>query len=152
MEINEHIKSWYVQWLYIESLYSKYAGRYHLTRATMTALDEIYHHEDGCSQKDICQVLNIPKQTVSSVMGNLEKKGFVYKKECVTDKRLHLYYLTPSGCALCEEIIASLDKIEFEAFNQLSQKDREDFTRINVRLTQLIEQGMNGGENNGNTR
>lgn len=80
MEINEHIKSWYVQWLYIESLYSKYAGRYHLTRATMTALDEIYHHEDGCSQKDICQVLNIPKQTVSSVMGNLEKKDLSIKK------------------------------------------------------------------------
>ncbi len=152
MEIDEHIKSWYVQWLYIESLYSKYAGRYHLTRATMTALDEIYHHKDGCSQKEICQVLNIPKQTVSSVMSNLEKKGLVYKKDSVVDKRLRLYYLTQSGCVLCEKIIADLDKIEFEAFNQLSQKDRENFTRINERLTQLIEQGMNGRENNGNTR
>ena len=152
MEIDEHIKSWYVQWLYIESLYSKYAGRYHLTRATMTALDEIYHHKDGCSQKEICQVLNIPKQTVSSVMSNLEKKGLVYKKDSVVDKRLRLYYLTQSGCVLCEKIIADLDKVGCEAFNQLSQKDRENFTRIIERLTQLIEQGMNGRENNGNTR
>lgn len=152
MGIDEHIKSWYAQWLYIEYLYSKYAGRYHLTRATMTALDEVYHHDDGCCQKDICCVLNMPKQTVSSVMSNLEKKGLVYKQASLTDKRQHLYYLTKEGCVLCEKIIAGLDKIEFNAFNQLSKQDRENFTRVNERLTQLIEEGMNGGENNGNTR
>lgn len=150
MKIEEHIKSWYTQWHYIESLYSKYANRYHLTRATMTALDEIYHHENGCSQKEICQVLSMPKQTVSSLMSNLEKKELVYKKQSITDKRLYLYYLTPSGHDLCKELITELDQIEITAFNQLSEKDREDYTRINERLTQLFEEGMNGGDRNGN--
>lgn len=146
MEIEEHIKSWYSQWLYIEHLYSKYASRYQLTKAAMTALDEIYHHEDGCCQRDIGHVLNMPKQTVSSIMSNIEKKEFVYKQPSILDKRQQLYYLTESGRLLCEELIATLDKIEYEAFKQLSKKDREDFTRINERLTQLIEKGMNGGK------
>lgn len=86
----------------------------------------------------------MPKQTVSSIMSNLEKKEFVYKQPSILDKRQQLYYLTESGRLLCEELIATLDKIEYEAFKQLSKKDREDFTRINERLTQLIEKGMNG--------
>ena len=139
--INEHIRCWNKQWLYVEHLYSKYASEYHLTMAAMNALDRIYH-DQVCSQKYLCLVLSMPKQTVSSFMRNLENQELVVKDMCKADRRLCEYRLTETGTKLCEKIFSRLDKIEYNAFRSLSKEDREAFTRINAQLTQLIKAGM----------
>lgn len=145
MQIKETIQDWGRQWLYVEYLYSRYADMYQLTFAALKALDKIYH-EEVCTQKYLCMMLSMPKQTISSFMVNLSKQGLVMRAVSPTDHRQCEYTLTQAGRDLCEEIFDRLDHIEYEAFSQLSEAERESFTRVNRKLTKLIEQGMKGGD------
>lgn len=145
MNIQDTIKDWGAQWLYVESLYSRYADTYDLTFAALKALDKIYH-EAVCSQTYLCRMLSMPKQTVSSFMMNLSKRGLVTRGISETDRRQCEYALTKRGKQLCSEIFDRLDRIEQEAFSQLSKAERESFTMINRKLGRLIEKGMKGGD------
>lgn len=150
MDIHYYIRMWYEQWTSVNHLYTKFATKYHITLTTFDVLYEMYHHSESFSQKDISEKLSIAKQTLSNAMTVLEKRGWIERQKSTTDKRLYIFSLTPLGISFCKEMFSEIEQIEYFAFESLSNEERELFTKVNVKLTKLIEEGMCRGENNGN--
>lgn len=57
-------------------------------------------HEQGITQQALAERTAKDKACLTNLMNNLEKKGYVYRKEDTNDRRNKLVYLTPEGEAL----------------------------------------------------
>ena len=55
------------------------------------------------------------KACLTNLMNNLEKKGYVYRKEDPADRRNKLVYLTPEGEEFKEQIRPILDQVYVHA-------------------------------------
>lgn len=140
--IPAQIESWYNQWILVERLYTKFAKHYDLTSSAMFVLRVILEQPSFCTQRYICESLFYPKQTVSSIIQVLIKKGIARKRQSKEDKRNYEIYLTEKGHKFTLQMIEDLAKAESEAFKSILSEDRENFTRINETLTKALHVSM----------
>ena len=80
--------------------------------------------EDGVTQKEICDILYFPKQTVNKVILSFEKKGFIKLEENNQDKRSRIILLTEKGREFQNQVIPIINKAEFSAFAALSEDEQ----------------------------
>ena len=60
----------------------------------------------GISQTEICDFLNVEKSTTAKAVKYLLSKGYIYKKQIVSDKRYSSLYLTEKGQAASASVEA----------------------------------------------
>ena len=72
-------------------------------------------HEQGISQQILAERIAKDKACLTNLMNNLEKKGYVYRKEDPADRRNKLVYLTPEGEEFKEQIRPILDQVYVHA-------------------------------------
>ena len=66
---------------------------------------------DNITQKKIATTYRMPKQTVFSLVRNLQNQGFVELIQSETDKREKVIHLTHEGESYCFEVIRPLTEI-----------------------------------------
>lgn len=86
----------------IDDVYHEIALSMHLTDSEFLILYCLLELGDGCSQKDICKLYSISKQTVNSSVKSLEDKGFLVRKAGV-GRDIHLFF-TEFGRKFSENI------------------------------------------------
>lgn len=86
----------------IDDVYHEIALSMHLTDSAFLILYCLLELGDGCSQKDICKLYSISKQTVNSSVKSLEDKGFLVRKAGV-GRDIHLFF-TEFGRKFSENI------------------------------------------------
>lgn len=57
-------------------------------------------HEQGISQQILAERIAKDKACLTNLMNNLEKKGYVHRKEDLADRRNKLVFLTPEEKSL----------------------------------------------------
>lgn len=140
--IKQQIQSWYKQWTLVDHLYSEFAQRYGLSSNSMYILRVLQDNPEGCTQRTISDILCLPKQTVSTILKNFEKYGYIKLKQSEQDKRNKIVYLSSKGKDYIGEVSAELDRIEKKAFCSLSDDDRVSFTHVNEALTNALSTEM----------
>lgn len=95
-----------------DRLYAAYAKRYGESVNSLYVLDTLYRNPQGVSQAYICADLNLPKQTVGSIMVRLQRRGLVDLATSSSDGRVKLCALTEAGRAYCEPIMKGLEEVE----------------------------------------
>ncbi len=99
--------------LRLDKAYAKLASRHGETYYNLWAIEELGRAEEGLTQKELARLLFAPKQTVSSIVGSLERRGLVETLPSPTDKRSKVHTLTEKGRRLfCE---ADADQVAAEA-------------------------------------
>lgn len=86
----------------IDDVYHEIALSMHLTDSAFLILYCLLELGDGCSQKDICKLYSISKQTVNSSVKSLEDKGVLIRKSGV-GRDIHLFF-TEFGREFSENI------------------------------------------------
>ena len=89
----KNLKRFYLAWQRLNHVYEEYAKEHDLTYISMFVLQLI---DDGTTQKEICDTLYFPKQTVNKVILSFEKKGYVTLVENPDDAR-PFYYVDGKG-------------------------------------------------------
>lgn len=69
----------------IDDVYHEIALSMHLTDSAFLILYCLLELGDGCSQKDICKLYSISKQTVNSSVKSLEDKGVLIRKAAASE-------------------------------------------------------------------
>ena len=67
-------------------------------------------HEQGISQQILAERIAKDKACLTNLMNNLEKKGYVHRKEDLADRN-KLVFLTPEGEEFKEQIRPILDQV-----------------------------------------
>lgn len=81
----------------------------------VSCLMEIYSHGDvedqhKLCQKDLVEILNFSKSTISTSLSKLEEFGYINRKIDPNNRRKNMIYLTKKGCSLIPKII-EIDKM-----------------------------------------
>ena len=82
---------------------------------------------DGCLQTEIARWYSYSKQTISSAVKVMERKGLL-RLEPGKGRDMHLH-LTPAGQQLVERTIYPMIDIENSVFSAMSPEERREFLR-----------------------
>ena len=72
-------------------------------------------HEQGITQQVLAERTAKDKACLTNLMNNLEKKGYVHRKEDPEDRRNKLVFLTPEGEEFKKQIRPILDQVYVHA-------------------------------------
>ena len=87
-----------------DKIYHDLAKRHGESYFGMWVLEEIGDRPEGVTQKQLCEILYSPKQTVNSLVASFVRRGLVETKPNSTDGRSKLHVLTEEGKAKLEAI------------------------------------------------
>lgn len=79
-------------------------------------------NEQGITQQVLAERTAKDKACLTNLMLNLEKKGYVCRKEDASDRRNKLVYLTPEGERFREQIRPVLDQVYVNAEKSIGQE------------------------------
>lgn len=92
-----------------------------LSREQWSILAVLYH-TDGVSQQFLADSTSRDKPSVTRLLDNLEKLGFVERRNHETDRRLNLIFLTDQGKELRDPILRVVNKTIKEATKGLTEE------------------------------
>jgi DNA-binding MarR family transcriptional regulator len=116
----------------IETLYDEYAKSMGLTYTAYNVLNAIYETPKNCTQKRICELTYLPKQTVNAIIRTLWEQGYVEMKEIDADRRNKEIRLSKSGQMYAKKIFSKAIKAEEIAMLTLTCGERQnliDYTK-----------------------
>ena len=110
-----------------DKIYYDLAKRHDESYFGMWVLEEIGDKPEGVTQKQLCEILYSPKQTVNSLVASFARRGLVETKPNSTDGRSKLHVLTAAGKEKLDAIrrdermlgIYSLDGVSREELDQV---------------------------------
>lgn len=108
--------------LYLEYL-KKYSALYNVNKTQLRALVFIKNH-GSISMTELCAKLNIEKGSLTSMIDDLTKKGYVYREKDLADRRKYIIMITEEGNKLAVDFTNKLsEELEKKLF-KLDESDR----------------------------
>ncbi len=123
----KNLKRFYLAWQRLNHVYEEYAKEHDLTYISMFVLQLI---DDGTTQKEICDTLYFPKQTVNKVILSFEKKGYITLVENPDDRRARSIMLTKKGRLFQGQVVSHIEKAELETFASLTEPEQQIMTDL----------------------
>ena len=123
----KNLKRFYLAWQRLNHVYEEYAKEHDLTYISMFVLQLI---DDGTTQKELCDTLYFPKQTVNKVILSFEKKEYVTLVENPDDRRVRSIMLTEKGRAFQRQVISHIEKAELVTFASLTEPEQQIMTDL----------------------
>lgn len=144
---SKDLNRFYLTWQKLNHSYEEYAKQYGLTYISLFILQLI---DDGTTQKELCDILYFPKQTVNKVIQSFEKKGYIVLAENKKDRRSRSIMLTEKGKKFQSEVIPCIDNAEHSAFASLTKEEQVVMTDLWEKYTNHCINVINDGKNNEN--
>lgn len=98
--------------------------------------------QDGMTQKDLAYILGIRPQSLTQALDNLEKDGFVERKQDVQDKRANQVFLTDAGRGRAAKVAEDRKKYAEDAFSMLSAEEKEQLAAILAKINTAIDEDI----------
>ena len=111
--------------LYLDYL-KKYSVLYNVNKTQLRALVFIKNH-GSISMTELCAKLNIEKGSLTSMIDDLSKKGYVYREKNLKDRRKYMIVITEEGKQIAADFTEKLSNDLEEKFFKLNTEDREKY-------------------------
>jgi len=140
-------------WRRYDQVYSEWAQKHGVSTNVMTLMEEMCIRPDGVEPAEIADYLGIPRQTMTTTLDWLEKRGFIARFPHVTDRRRKVIRFTTEGEALAKKLVHELHKWELEALSSIDEAEcSEAFLTVKKlcdELERLLRKGRSGPEGRG---
>jgi len=140
MLFEEHLRNYNQAYLKMDELYHGYAVKCGLSDCSFWILYILCEAGEGCSQKDLCKMLSVSKQTIHSAIRKLEQDGIVFLK--AGNGKDKYIYLTETGKKFVEEKIGAIMKVENETFQRMGEEEARELQRLTWHYANLLEEVM----------
>lgn len=138
------LKCFYLAWQKLNHAYEDYAKQFGLTYISLFILQLI---NDGTTQRELCETLYFPKQTVNKVIQSFEKKGYITLIENTNDRRSRSILLTEKGKQFQNKVIPVINRAELETFALLTAEEQKTMTELWIKYTDTcVEKIENKGD------
>lgn len=116
-QINDTLRAFNALWKRMSEVYRAYAVRMGVSESELWVLYALVVLGEGCTQRDVCTEMCLPKQTVHSSVRKLEREGFL---TCMPGKGRDVRLVpTEQGRARIAQVALPLIRAEEEAFAAL---------------------------------
>ena len=131
---------YYTLWKESNIIYEEWAGSHGLSANSLLVLQSLY--DGACTQKEISRKWCIPKQTIHTILKDLEAQGYLE-----WDKRNKQIALTPEGASFVDTIITQIQEKELHVIQKMGlerMKRMNDDSELFIKL--FREGGVNSNE------
>jgi DNA-binding MarR family transcriptional regulator len=120
-----------------------------LTRSQGWVLNHLFRN-DGMTQSDIADLLQVEKATLGRLLDRLEVKGWVRREADATDRRAKRVFLTEEVVPALKAMRAAAAEVRREALAGLSAEEQERFVDTLLAVKSNLNGTENGPGRNGN--
>ena len=124
-------------------LYCEWAKRCGMSYNTMMTLYAL-HLEPGITQKAITQGWLLPKQTVNTVVKELQRQGYM-RLEAGKDQKEKRIFFTDSGLAYAQERLGPLFEVEDRALEAIGSQAAQAVVTGQLAFTAAFEREVHRG-------
>lgn len=125
-ELAEYIDECFKCMQKLSSIYENYAKTLGLSYTSFKILWFIYKTEN-CTQKDISDILFLPKQTINAVINTFYDKGYIKLAEMPENRKVKIIHFTDSGKEYAENIVSKIRDYEYKFIQTLESENIEIF-------------------------
>lgn len=122
-KIENSVKQFSDEWQSITMTYSDYARSVGISYTSLQVLKYITGTKN-CTQKNICEMSFLPKQTVNTIITGFYKQGYIELREVPEDRRIKTIHLTAKGKEYMDTFSPYIENAEYEAMQALSDEQR----------------------------
>lgn len=115
-----------------DAAYEDYAKSVGLSYTSLCILNAIYE-TDGCTQKQLCSLCFLPKQTVNAAVTGFYDKGWLRMQELPEDRRNKALHLTELGRSEAGRILSRLRDCDRIAMCLLTESEQEQLLSLTRR-------------------
>ena len=115
-----------------DAAYEDYAKTVGLSYTSLCILNAIYE-SDGCTQKQLCSLCFLPKQTVNAAVTGFYDKGWLRMQELPEDRRNKALHLTELGRSEAGRILSRLRDCDRIAMCLLTESEQEQLLSLTRR-------------------
>jgi DNA-binding MarR family transcriptional regulator len=96
----------------------------------------IIYDGHGLSQVEITEIAFKDAPTVTRIIDNLVKKGWVYRQGSAEDRRKFEIYPTKEGQAIVKTLLPHVMKIRLKGIEHITEADMRVFRRVLLRISE----------------
>ncbi len=115
-----------------DAAYEDYAKSVGLSYTSLCIINAIYE-TDGCTQKQLCSLCFLPKQTVNAAVTGFYDKGWLRMQELPEDRRNKALHLTELGRSEADRILQNLQECDRIAMGSLTESEQEQLLSLTRR-------------------
>ena len=115
-----------------DAAYEDYAKSVGLSYTSLCILNAIYE-SDGCTQKQLCSLCFLSKQTVNAAVTGFYDKGWLRMQELPEDRRNKALHLTELGRSEADRILQNLQVCGGIAMGSLTESEQEQLLSLTRR-------------------
>lgn len=113
-----------------EDIYRCSAKFLNISVCTMWVLCVLSEQEIPPTQRQLCEQLSQPKQTINSTIASLERQGIVQLTPVSGNRKEKQVVLTKEGIQYVNEKIKPFINVEQEIFIEMGEKDSDEYLRL----------------------
>lgn len=106
---------------------------------TMIFIARRTHCGKSVCQRDVENEMNLRASSVSSMLANLEKNGYITRGFSDWDARTKILTLTKKGDEVCMQNRLLMDKCDEDLQNALSEEEQETFRELILKVFESLE-------------
>ena len=122
--------------LYLNYL-KQYSGLYDVNKTQLRALVFMKNYGE-ISMTELCAKLNIEKGSLTSMIDDLSKKGYVYREKNLKDRRKYMIVITEEGKKIAADFTEKLSNDLEAKFFKLDTDEREKYLEARETLATLV--------------
>ena len=122
--------------LYLNYL-KQYSGLYDVNKTQLRALVFMKNYGE-ISMTELCEKLNIEKGSLTSMIDDLSKKGYVYREKNLKDRRKYMIVITEEGKKIAADFTEKLSNDLEAKFFKLDTDEREKYLEAIETLETLV--------------
>ena len=97
--------------------------------------------KDSVKMTDIARFMKVSTAAATGIVDRLVKSGYVDRVFDQRDRRIIRVQITPKGLALMKKVFSERRKMVIEIFGRVSQRDRQDYLRVLMRIKGMLSGG-----------
>lgn len=121
--------------------YEDYARSVGLSFTSLSILSAI-HSTQNCTQKRLCEICFLPKQTVNGVIRQFYKDGWIRMTELEENRRYKSICFTEKGQIEADRIMKRVRDSECAAMTSLTEEEQQALVSITQRYVTACSEAM----------
>ena len=126
----------------MDRAYERYARSWGMTYSSLALLQLIWERQP-CTQKELCALTMLPKQTINTIVLSFYKQGFLEMLELPEDRRHKSLLLSSKGKELTDRILPKIIHAEARSMQQFTSEEKALFFRLLERFAATFCEELN---------
>lgn len=120
----------------------KIAGRLleaHCFHRGQTPLIFALSHEDGRTNSELAELLEVTPATITNMVKRMEKAGFVQRKKDLSDERVKRVWLTEQGQGKVQDLHDVMMHLQSVSFGNFTDEEKKQFRHLMEKILTNLE-------------